>query len=90
MTSFKKLNSIIQQKPKIKTMIEMGTMEDQNKPSETIEKTIANTRYDSRVTASQATMWKDTFKKTMEAANNNKENAPKLNKAILNLIENFA
>ena len=67
----------------------MGTVEDLNEPSETIEKTIANTRFDSRINAAQAMMWKDTFKKTMKAANNNEENANKLNKAIMNLIEDF-
>ena len=40
----------------------MGKMEDLNEPSETIENTIASTRFNSRVNAAQAMMWKDTFR----------------------------
>ena len=85
MTSLSTISSMISQKPKNKTSIEMEMLTSPNKTSETI-----GDPFDFRTMALETNMFQDTFRKTMNVVYNNRENATVPNKAILDLIETFA
>ena len=86
MTALSTISLMISQKPKTQTsMIEMEMPITTNKISETI-----GNPFDSRTLAMETKMFQDTFKRTMNVVYNNRDKAPDLNKAILDLIKNFA